>query len=168
MAKYGTIYPDEHGVYSDWIEVYNGGNDAIDLGGLYFTDDLKVPDKVRIPTGFPLLTTIPPHGFLVFRADLDPAAGPLHLDIQLASAGEQVGLFQKLNGQMLAVDTVTYAHQETDVSFGRTSDGGWPWRKFWTPTPKSSNSATAGISEDPALLSNLRIYPNPFSSNITI
>jgi len=42
--------PDGSG-YPDWIELYNAGSTAIDLGGMYMTDDANDPTKWMIPVG---------------------------------------------------------------------------------------------------------------------
>ena len=43
--------PDGAGGYPDWIEIYNAGPTAIDLGGMYLTDDPGEPTKWMIPFG---------------------------------------------------------------------------------------------------------------------
>ncbi len=43
--------PDGSGGYPDWIELYNAGPNAIDLGGMYLTDDANEPTKWMIPFG---------------------------------------------------------------------------------------------------------------------
>lgn len=37
--------------YPDWIELYNAGSTAIDIGGMYLTDDASDPTKWMIPVG---------------------------------------------------------------------------------------------------------------------
>ena len=37
--------PDEFGEFPDWLELHNPLPDAVDIGGLYLTDDLAVPTK---------------------------------------------------------------------------------------------------------------------------
>ncbi|MDP8203857.1 MAG: hypothetical protein P9L95_04940, partial [Candidatus Tenebribacter mawsonii] len=32
---------DENGDHDDWIEIYNAGDEAIDIGGMYITDNLE-------------------------------------------------------------------------------------------------------------------------------
>ena len=167
VAKYVSLYPDEHGDLSDWIELYNAGNESVDVGGLYITDDLQKPDLHRIPIGFPSKTTIPAKGFLVLRADANPAAGPLHVNFQLGSAGEQIGLIQNFEGKWVFLDSLTYPRQMDDISFGRATDGGLPWRLFWTPTPNSSNNATAPVTLT-ELHFGLRIFPNPASNFLRV
>ena len=48
MADNDSIVPDEYGQYDDWLEIYNAGSTAVDLGGMYLTDDLTDPTKHMI------------------------------------------------------------------------------------------------------------------------
>ncbi len=65
----GTIEdPDEADEYPDWIELYNYGSTAIDVGGMYLKDDSTT---WRIPSNAPAQTTIQPGGYLLFWADDD-------------------------------------------------------------------------------------------------
>ncbi len=41
--------PDRPDSYPDWIELYNGSSDPIELNGLYLTDDLDDPTKWQVP-----------------------------------------------------------------------------------------------------------------------
>ena len=41
--------PDEESEYPDWIEIYNAAPFAVNMGGMYLTDDLSEPTKYRIP-----------------------------------------------------------------------------------------------------------------------
>src|SRR5438876_1764863 len=41
---------DEDGAYSDWIELYNGGASAVNLGGWYLTDDPANLTKWAFPS----------------------------------------------------------------------------------------------------------------------
>jgi hypothetical protein len=44
-----TIQDPDGSGYPDWIELYNAGPNAIDLGGMYLTDDMNDPTKWMIP-----------------------------------------------------------------------------------------------------------------------
>ncbi|MBN2355294.1 CotH kinase family protein, partial [candidate division KSB1 bacterium] len=72
LALNDQSHCDENGEYDDWIELYNAGPEAIDIGGLYVTDDLSEPDMWQIPASSPQMTTIPPGEFLLLWADGDP------------------------------------------------------------------------------------------------
>jgi hypothetical protein len=49
MADNDHIVQDEAGDYDDWLEIYNAGPEAIDLGGMYLTDDMNDPTEWMIP-----------------------------------------------------------------------------------------------------------------------
>lgn len=125
--------PDQRGAFEDWIEVYNPGETAVEMGGMYLTDDLRNPTKWRIPAG----VTIPPRGFLLFWADNDPRQGPRHTNFRLAAEGEEIGLFEP-DGKTL-IDSVRFSEQQPDVSSGRYPDGGDEWAFFRPATPGAPN-----------------------------
>jgi len=51
MADNDSIIADEFSQYDDWIEIYNAGVSAVDLGGMYLTDNLDDPMNWMIPVG---------------------------------------------------------------------------------------------------------------------
>jgi hypothetical protein len=128
--------PDGAGGYPDWIELYNAGGSAIDLGGMYLTNDLSQPRKWRIPDG----VSIDAGGYLLFWADNDPEQGDTHTNFKLAKAGGAVGLFDTDANGNAAIDTLTFEEQSADVSFGRIPDGADAWQALTTPTPGRSNN----------------------------
>ncbi|MFO7896959.1 MAG: lamin tail domain-containing protein [Candidatus Cloacimonadales bacterium] len=136
---------DEHGDHDDWIEIYNYGTEAIDIGGMYMTDDLTDPTNSLIPDTNPELTTIDPGGYLILWADKEPEQGVLHLDdMKLSGSGEQIGLIG-VDG-ITFIDSLTYGEQTTDVSMGRLPDGGNTWEYFGEgydsmPTPGAANGS---------------------------
>ena len=123
--------------YPDWIEIYNAGNKAVDIGGYYITDDLTDLTAWQIPEGKADSTTIQPKGFLLLIADKKPEAGVLHVKLKLSSGGEQIGLTAP-NGTTV-IDSLSFGEQTTDVSQGRLPDGSDNWEFFTTPTPGESN-----------------------------
>ena len=106
-----TGFTDEQGEEEDWIEIFNGNNYAVNIGGLYISDSLNDPSKYRIPTSCPELTTIPPHGYLVLWADNDSEQGPLHLDLKLDNDGEALCLAQKVGEKIVILDSVRFSDQ---------------------------------------------------------
>jgi len=135
MADNETIIADETGAFEDWIELYNGGEDELDLSGLYMTDDLLVPTMWMIPDG----TIIAAGGYLLIWADSDAADGPLHADFKLGAGGEEIGLYAT-DGATL-IDSIVFGDQAPDVSMGRIPDGGEDWQYLSTPTPEAANVA---------------------------
>jgi hypothetical protein len=59
MASNSSCIRDPQGQYDDWVEIYNYGTEAINVGGMYLTDDPSVPSKWRIPFGNSAATTVP-------------------------------------------------------------------------------------------------------------
>lgn len=168
VPQYGTSYSDEYGNYSDWIEIYNSGNEPIDLGGLYITDNLNLPTKYQITTGDPSVTTVPAMGFLVLFADAATSLGARHLSFQLSSGGEQVGLYYMQNDDLVVIDSVSFGPQGLDISYARINDGGANWMSFRTPTPGYSNSST-GIIDFPSEQSpKFRVFPNPTNQAVSV
>ena len=63
MASNNSCLQDPQGQFDDWIEIHNYGVDAIDLGGMYLTDNLSAPTKWQIPSNNPAATTIAAGGY---------------------------------------------------------------------------------------------------------
>ena len=61
MANNDDAVAGPYNDYPDWIELYNGGTESVDLSGMYLSDDLANPDSWQFPEG----TTIDAGGFLV-------------------------------------------------------------------------------------------------------
>jgi len=121
---------------SDWIELYNNGEESVDLGGWSLSDELLEPLKWSFPVG----TTIPAGKYLVVLAD-DPdtpivGGDFLHTNFKLASGGEYLGLYDS-EGNPVSEILPKYPKQFPNYSFGLTGDG--QWRYFQTPSPGQSN-----------------------------
>lgn len=139
MAFNTACCPDQDGgmaEFDDWIEIYNAGNTAIDVGGMYLSDNKTNPFGSKIPTDNPTATTIPAGGYLVLWADNSTDQGPLHLNFGLSNAGEDVGIYY-LDGR--TIDEYTFGAQNENKSMGRTTDGASTWKIFNSPTPGQKN-----------------------------
>jgi len=139
VAKNDGFMQDENGDYDDWIEIYNYGNNAVDIGGMYLTDDLSQPTKWRIPENVPSITTIAGHSYLLIWADDETSEGPLHASFKLDASGEEIGLFG-IDGQTL-IDGITFGPQIADESYGRYPDASDNWQILKSPTPARPNKA---------------------------
>jgi len=137
VAKNDGFVQDENGDYDDWIEIYNYGDSAVDIGGMYLTDDISQPTKWRIPDNVPSVTTIAGHSYLLIWADDETREGPLHAAFKLDASGEQIGLFDT-DGQTL-IDAVTFGPQNADESYGRYPDASDNWQVLSNPTPAGAN-----------------------------
>ncbi len=143
MADNDASFAGPDGSHPDWIELYNGGNESIDLSGMYLTDDPDDPTKWQ----FPNETAIKPEEFLLVWADNDPDKGALHTNFGLDANGESISLFAA-DGETL-IDSIEFDKQIRDVSFGRYPDGGPNWEHFTVPTPGWANGEEAPESEIP-------------------
>lgn len=137
MADNTGLIADESGKFEDWIEIYNYGDKPVDIGGLYFTDDISIPKTFRIPPGNDS-TIIPPHSFLLLWADDEWEEGIFHLEFKLSRKGEQVAIYDT-DGETL-IDSVSFQTQLPNISWGRKSDNSTVWIKFDTPTPGKTNN----------------------------
>ncbi|MEM7116200.1 MAG: lamin tail domain-containing protein [Chloroflexota bacterium] len=133
--------PDEPGTYPDWIEIYNSGETAVDLQGLYITDDPAQPTRYQIPSSI----VVPAKGFVLFYADGQPEQGASHTNFGLGAGGEDVLLVDS-DGSTV-IDSRTFGAQTADISEGRFPDGGDSWQNFTAPTPGSSNAIGPIISD---------------------
>jgi len=156
---------DPEGDYDDWIEIYNSGDTAIDLGGMYLTDDLDEPTKWQIPEGYPAQTTIGADDYILIWADEDTSDGSLHADFKLSADGEQIGLFD--TDGITLIDGITFGEQVTNVSYGRYPDANDYLRFFVVPTPLANNSAVYnGIVEAPEFSHERGFYETGFNNTI--
>ncbi len=138
MAKNDGSVLDPYGDYDDWIEIYNYGDDAVDIGGMHLADNLNSAGRWRVPDTNPSLTTIPSHGYLLIWADEEAGQGILHANFKLSAGGEQIGLYDA-GGNL--IDSVVFGPQNGDESYGRLPDGSDNWQVFTSPTPGASNAA---------------------------
>ncbi len=167
LASNALTNADELGEFDDWVELYNAGDLAEDAGGLYLSDDISVPQKWRIPDDSPSLTTIPPRGYLLIWLDDASDQGPLHAKLKLSSGGETLVLSER-DGQT-QIDAISFGRQRSDVSLGRSSDGGPDWRFFTTPTPSQANGGASfsAITGDVVFSEPGGLYPGPLKVELT-
>ncbi len=164
MASNDQTLADNAGDYDDWIELYNPTDQAVDVGGMFLTDDLNDLTQWQFPTDQPTLTTIGPDGYLLVWADKDSDDFELHADFKLSADGESVGL---VSGGAL-IDSVTYGEQVTDVSWGRNPDDSDTWVYMATPTPGTANvEGLLGMCEPVSFSVTRGFYDEPVSVTLT-
>ena len=120
----------------DWIELFNNGAEAMDLGGLTLSDNPLVPAKYV----FPQNTLIPPQGHLVIWCDKEAAAPGLHTGFALSGDGQAVTLFRLTAAGYSVVDSISFGLQIADFTIGRVPDGIGAWQ-LNAPTPGLLNRA---------------------------
>jgi hypothetical protein len=120
MAENNRALVDGDGNSSDWIELYNAGDQSLDLAGWHLTDDDADLDKWTFPG-----TTLDPGEFLVVFASgqlsgtyID-AGGSMHTNFRLDTGGGYLALVQP-DAQTIASEFVNYPQQREDVAYGRS------------------------------------------------
>jgi hypothetical protein len=157
LADNSAIAYDANGQSNDWIELYNKTTNAINLSGLYLSDDALTLTKWQFKQG----TIIAPHGFLIVWADNDTLQYGLHANFKLSINGESVILS---NGTSI-FNQVDFAAQTTDISYARCPDGGV--FTYTTPTFNASNDCKNGLNEATAE-DFISVFPNPSMENVFI
>ncbi|MCA9201160.1 MAG: lamin tail domain-containing protein, partial [Planctomycetales bacterium] len=105
---------DANGESSDWIEIFNAGDQPASLANYFLTDDSNDNTKWRFPGG----ELAAGEFMLVFASgnDIADAAGNLHTNFRLSAGGETLRLTTN-NGQTV-LSEYRFGEQFTDVAFG--------------------------------------------------
>lgn len=159
LASNVTGVKNPSGLFSDWIELYNPTNMALDLYGLYITDNFSKPTK----SAFPANTIIQPKSYLTIWADEEsPVGTETHAAFNLSKSGEQIMIS---DGAGYVIDSLRFGAQVTDISMGRCPNGTGNFVSM-TSTFGTTNVCSSGIQ---LLTENkLSISPNPVSSTLKI
>lgn len=107
-----------------YVELYNRGEVALDLGRYAVTNDLRSPLLHRLPEGW----TLEPGQTLRFAAD--GSAEPGHLPFTLSEQGGEVGVFDATRASKAGkplmygpADAVWFGPLPSDTVYGRTAPG---------------------------------------------
>lgn len=115
---------------ADWIELYNGESQAVDLSGFGLQD--SAGEVWALPEG----TSIESGGFLQIWAD-DAAEEGLHAPFKLSKDGEEVVLTDVAGD---VIDSVTFPELAAEETYARITDGGDEWEVRAEGTPGASNN----------------------------
>jgi hypothetical protein len=179
-------FHNEYGVYADWIEIYNAGDAAVDLAGMYLTEDRKQV-TYQFPSNAPFETTILPGEYKIVWADKEMWQGPLHANFKLtAETASTLILSQLVDGQKVEIDRVDYPKEvgkNKNESYGRVTDGASQW-KFFTYCPEkdiylATPGGANGTKDCPSQVSvednisdsgsiTMKLYPNPAKTILNI
>lgn len=165
MAANSVTLADDTGAYSDWIEIYNPGPNAVSLEGWYLTDNASNRTKWQFPA-----VTVQAGGYLVVFASGRNRRDPtqtLHTNFALSASGEYLGLI-KSDGMTVASEfSPTFPAQETDISYGRVRSGStFSFDFLARPTPGAPNSTalTARLTDTVSLSRT----PGPYRFNFSL
>lgn len=118
MAATQYVIPDCFGEFSDWAELYNAGDTAVELAGWFLSDDPNTPAKWQLPS----LTIQPGERRILFLSGRDGVyEDEIHAGFSLSASGESLILTSSLG---TVVDSVTFGPSDAGQSF--VMDSGEP------------------------------------------
>ena len=121
---------------TDWIELYNPGPIAVDLGNLYLSDGRFELLQYKIPDG----TVLQPGEFWAVREGTPPSGLPF----ALSYAGETIFLTAATDDPtpqpLRVLDAVRFPPSEADVALGRFPDGADRFGTLTAPTFNGPNA----------------------------
>ena len=139
MSDNTSSLADSDSDYSDWLELYNGGQTPINLGGYCLSDDANNLHKWDLPA-----LEIPPYGHLLVFASGKDVVEPnaIHTNFRIAADGE--ALFLSISEQ--TVDQVPPVTLTANQVYQREQDGSDTWVKSNLPSPGTSNLQANALS----------------------
>lgn len=126
--------------FDSWIELYNPNTTAINLAGMYLSDDGGNLTRWKMPSN---MGSVPAKGFKVVwlgSDDIKSDQAPFKLDCD----GGTICLSNK-NGQLIT--SVEYPAAMSRTAWARTTDGGDTWGWTATPTPGATNTTSTFASQ---------------------
>ena len=116
VASNDNSLTDEDGDDPDWIELFNAGQDAVNLDGWHLTDDAMDLGKSELGSR----VILPGEYLIVFASGKDrndPIVGNLHTNFRLSAGGEYLALTRP--DESIAFEYApTYPTQVEDVGYG--------------------------------------------------
>ncbi|MBN1420207.1 MAG: hypothetical protein JXP34_15615 [Planctomycetes bacterium] len=136
----------------DWVEIFNRGDEEVDLAGLYLTTSPRNPTQWAFPLDRPDLTRIPARGYVIVWFDALPDAPGipgLHASGILSGTQDRVYL-ANAKGVFDGIDwnqdprrpcpcDLRRDEQDPDISIGRIPDGADFTARIDPPSPGAPN-----------------------------
>lgn len=165
---------DDYAKYPDWIEVYNYGEESINLSG-YQLSNSKNEQISTLPYSLNELT-VKPGEHLLLWAKGDKRYGTKYLDFKLDVDKTSEICLLTPDGNLL--DCVQYGKLATNESYGRSVDNGEDWviysycndGKTLAATPNDDNGSGCEMTDVKVQKNTdaITIYPNPARDFVTI
>ena len=136
MASNDSVATYPKAGYTDWVEIFNSGDTAVDLSRWGVSDNPEKPWKWQFPEG----TAIRPGEYKVILCDKDTEKigdAELHASFSISRKSGEVITLTDAEGAVH--DRITLPEMKTDTSFGRSLEDGSLYF-YDTPTPFAANS----------------------------
>ena len=111
------VFVNESFKKNDWVELYNTTSTAIEISGMFLSDNLSKPEKYTIPDG----TVIPANGYLVIWCDKE-SGNQIHANFKLDNKDENVIVLTASDHSW--ADTLKYRKHNGYQTVGLYPDGG--------------------------------------------
>ena len=167
MASNSFAVPDENGMFNDWLEICNGGDEDMDMEGVRLTNQ-----KRKISFAFPPYILKAGERVIVFasgRYQMDPGK-PFHGNFVISASGDHLFMYDP---DMYLIDDVVTPVMATDTSYQlKHIDGNgkkvYEGTAFYSPGYENSETGhtayrTANSIESGALILN-EVCPSPKTS----
>ncbi|HUF62331.1 MAG TPA: lamin tail domain-containing protein [Verrucomicrobiales bacterium] len=167
-ASNNSVIADGNGDDSDWIEIYNSGDEPVSLQGVFLTDDASQLRQWSFPGG-----EIGSKQFLLVFASghdedgyRDPA-GYSHTSFRLAAEGEYLALVAPDGVTIIHDYAPAYPPQFPAISYGLRHNNG-ELRYFSRPSPERANgSGETGVIPGAVFSHDRGFYDEAFSLEIS-
>ena len=126
--------------FDSWVEIYNPGTEAVNLGGMYLSNDAQTPTLWRLPSS---LGTVPAKGYKVVwlgSHDIKSDQAPFKLDCDGGTI-----LLSDSRGQLIARQD--YPEAKSHTAWARTADGSGDWGWTADATPGATNATATFASQ---------------------
>ena len=154
MEKNRTTLRDEDGDFSDWIELWNRSEEAVDISGWSLSDR-----ENRLGWTLPELSLQPGQRIVIFASGKDRQGAELHTDFSLS--GDEGVYLRNEYGYLCS--SALCGDCDGDISMALGSDGGYEQSLY--PTPGFENTAEGWESfqqslscESPLIINEAQVY----------
>ena len=140
-----------YGISSDWVELYNGSNVAVNLSDYFLTDDMNSPYKYQLPD-----RTLEPKSYYLIMLSNSPEKLTVGYDVislPLSSDGDTLYLCK----DGFAQDATIIPSLQINTSWGRDPESNM-FSQLSNATPGTANTAAADRSDIPSPLVAQGVY----------
>lgn len=164
-----SSFLDNHSDYNDWIELYNSGTAAVNMGGYFLSDDSLNNTKWQMPSTI----TIQPNGFARFWASSrnEVVGTSYHTNFSIKQTKNNNEWVVLSDPSGVRIDMVEIQQRtQTGHSYGRTTNGASTWGIFTSPTINASNNtqiSKTDYADKPDFSVTAGFYPSAVNVTIT-